>query len=85
MAPQCEVVQFMAHPACDGGVSLSLRDEVAQQGVCAEKVKADVCGLCKVSQHRRVGEVFGTWPSVDQRHHNLHSTAFISHRFIFDI
>lgn len=51
MAPQCKVVQFMPHPACDCGVSLSLGDEVTQQGVGAKKVQADVCGLCKVSQH----------------------------------
>lgn len=67
----------MPHPACDSGVSLSFGDEVAQQGAGAEEVQADVCGLCKVSQHWGVGEVFGTWPSVDQGHHNLDNTALI--------
>lgn len=73
MTPECEFGQFVSHPACDGGVSLGLGDQVAQQGVGAEKTQADVGGLRKVSQHWRVGEVFGPWTTVDQRNHNLKS------------
>lgn len=51
MASQCDVLQFASHPACDGGVSLGLGDQVAQQGVGAEESQADVRSLCKVSQH----------------------------------
>ena len=79
MTPLCEVVQYVPHPACDGGISLGLGDQVAQQGVGAEKAQANVGGLCEVLQHWRVGEVFGPWPTVDQRHHNLDITnVFIS-------
>lgn len=63
------------HPACDSGVSLRLGDQVSQQGAGAQKAQADVGGLCEVPQHRRVREVFGTRPTVDQRHHNLDETC----------
>lgn len=42
----------MSHPACNGGVSLGLGDEVAEQGVGAEEVQADSGSLCKVLQRR---------------------------------
>lgn len=71
MTPLCEVVQFVSHPACDGGISLGLGDQVAQQGAGAEEAQADVGGLCEVSQHWRVGEVFRPRPTVDKRNHNL--------------
>lgn len=51
MTPLCEVVQFVPHPASDGGISLGLGDQVAQQGAGAEEAQADVGGLCEVSQH----------------------------------
>lgn len=28
-APLCEVVKYVAHPPCDGGISLGLGDQVA--------------------------------------------------------
>ena len=68
---------YAPYPACDRGVSLGLGDEVTQKGACAEEAEADVSGLGEVTQHRRVGEVLRSWPSIDQRHHNLHNTAFI--------
>lgn len=71
MTPACEVVRYLPHPACDGGVSLRLGDEVPQQGVGAEEAEADVGGLCETSQHWRVGEVPSTRTTVDQRHYNL--------------
>lgn len=36
------------HPACDGGVSLGLGDQVTQQGAGAEEAQADVGGLREV-------------------------------------
>lgn len=62
------------YPACDRGISLGLGDQVTEQGAGAQEAQADVGGLGEVSQHRRVGEVFGARPTVDQRHHNLDET-----------
>lgn len=66
-----DVFDTIIIPACDGGISLGLGDQVAQQGAGAEEAQADVGGLCEVSQHWRVGEVSGPWPTVNQRNHNL--------------
>lgn len=77
MTPLCEVVQYVPHPACDCGISLGLGDQVAQQGGGAEEAQADVGGLCEVSQHWRVCEVFGPRTTVDQRHHNLDSANLL--------
>lgn len=74
----------MTHPACNGGVSLSLGDEVAQQGAGAEETQTDVSGLSEISQHRRVGEVFRARSTVDQRDHNLDQIVFMSHGFLFN-
>lgn len=51
ITPLCEIVQYVPHPACDGRIFLGLGDQVAQQGVGAEEVQANVGGLCEVSQH----------------------------------
>lgn len=71
LTPVCKVVQFVPHPAGDGGISLGLGDQVTQQSAGAEEAQADVGCFCKVSQYRGVGEVFGPWTTIDQRHHNL--------------
>lgn len=47
-----DVFDTVVIPACDSGISLGLRDKVAEQGVGAEEVQADVGSLCKVLQHR---------------------------------
>lgn len=64
----------VSHPACNGGVSLRLGDEVAEQGVGAEEVQADIGSLCKVSQRRWVGKVFGPRTAIDKGYHNLNNT-----------
>lgn len=64
----------VSHPACNGGVSLGLGDEVAEQGVGAEEVQADIGSLCKVLQRRWVGKVFGPRTAVDKGYHNLNNT-----------
>lgn len=51
MTPHCEFVQFVPHPARDGGVPLGLGDKVAEQGAGAQEVEADVGCLCEVLQH----------------------------------
>lgn len=84
MTPMCEVVQYVPHPARDGGVSLCLGDQVAQQGAGAQEAQADVGGLREVSQRRRVGEVFGPRPTVDQGHHDLDNT-YSFHKDCFSI
>lgn len=47
-----DVFDAVVIPACNGGVSLGLGDEVAEQGVGAEEVQADISSLCKVLQRR---------------------------------
>lgn len=66
-----DVFDAIVIPACDSWVTLCLGDEVSQQGVGAEEAQADVSGFREITQHWRVGEVFGTRPTVDQGHHNL--------------
>lgn len=64
----------VSHPACNGGVFLGLGDEVAEQGVGAEEMQADIGSLCKVLQRRWVGKVFGPRTAVDKGYHNLNNT-----------
>jgi len=66
------------HPAGDGGVALGLGDQVTQKGAGAEEAQADVGGLGEVPQHRRVREVLGAGPPVDERHHDLDGAALAS-------
>lgn len=82
MTPLCQVVQYVPHPACDGGISLGLGDKVSQQGGGAEEAQADVGGLREVSQNWRVGEVSGPRPTIDQRYHNLDNT-YLLHKECF--
>lgn len=75
--PSCRAANVTSsHPPCDSGVSLRLGYQVSQQGAGAQETQADVGGLGEVPQHRRVREVFGARPAVDQRHHNL-DEAFV--------
>ena len=65
------VSEGLSYPPSDGGVSLGLGDEVAQQGAGSQEAQADVGGLGEIPQHRGVGEVPGARAPVDQRHHDL--------------
>lgn len=77
MAGLCQVMN-VAHPAGDRWIPLGLGDQVAQQGVGAKEIQADVGSLGEVLQHRRVGEPLSAGPAIDKRHHNLDKQVFIS-------
>lgn len=61
----------------DGRISLCFGDQVSEKSVGSEKTQTDVCCLGELPQGVRKSEIFCTWTTIYQGHHNL--TIFQRH------
>lgn len=66
-----DILYAVIIPPSNRWISLCFGDEVSKKGIGSQKTQADVCSLSELPQGVREGEIFCTWSTIYQGHHNL--------------